>query len=332
MTITCSGRPLCRSLDRCDYTDSSAGTEAGCYAPARNALDWAGAASRRGVRYWMLNVQEFADLVSRAGEFYRHYVPATWVPYPNLVAVGTIAVGILLAFWGARLLRTIYILGFMVIGAAEGLKVGAHLNIDTLVGLTFGAGIAALIGYLLYRWWVGLTTGAVAVLIVLAVAWPRIQALEQDYLDYRGGVGTGDFSHLLENEQQTPAEYAVGLGQYIWTQRWGDFGGKSAVAVGLAWLLGTVLGLVLPKFTTVLGTSLVGVGLVGGGLGVLLWRSWPEVWSKVAVHPDWYLVGMGALLIASIWRQTRSGPARASAPPSPQPPAGTSGAQPSPAK
>jgi hypothetical protein len=265
----------------------------------------------------MLNVQAVADMVARGAELYRNFVPADWVPYPNLTAIACAAAGFLFAFWGSRLLRTIYILAFLAVGAAEGFKIGSELRIDTLVGLTFGAGIAALIGYLFYRWWVGVTAGAVAVLLVLAVAWPRIRQLDQGYRDYRSGLG-GEYILRATDEAEGPAQYARGLSAYIWTQQ-RDFAWRLAFAAGLAWLLGVVLGLTLPKFTTVLGTSLVGVLLAAGGLGVLLWRNWPDLWNVVAAHPDWYLVGMGALLIVSAWHQVRTVRVVPAPPPTPQP-------------
>jgi hypothetical protein len=229
-----------------------------------------------------------------------------------------IGAGILVAFWGGRLLRTIYILGFLVVGAAEGFKIGASLGIDTLIGLTFGAGITAFIGYLFFRWWVGVTTGVVAVLLVLLVAWPRVQEMEQAYQDHRAGVGTGDFTGLLAEagDTQTPGKHLVGFSSYLWSQQ-RDFARRLVFALGLAGILGMVLGLMLPKFTIILGTSFIGVLSAAGGTGVLVWRNWPEVWKAVAAHPEWCLVGMGAMLVVSMWHQVRPGRIKLVAPAAP---------------
>jgi hypothetical protein len=275
----------------------------------------------------MLNLQAVADLIGQGAELYRHYVPPDRVPYPNLMAIGVAGVGILLAFWGARLLRTIYILGFMVVGAAEGFRIGSNLGIDTLIGLTFGAGIAGLIGYVLFRWWVGVTAGTVAALVVLALVSPQLVPLNEKYQDFGLGVGSDVYRTGNGQDAQDFKEYLVGFSQYLWTQH-KDFAGRFAVGAGLAWLLGVILGLVLPRFTTILGTSLFGVLMAAGGGGVLLYRNWPEAWSAVSSHPDWYLVGLGAFLIVSAWRQTRSGRMPAAAP-APAPPAD---APPAPAK
>lgn len=258
----------------------------------------------------MWSVEAVTDLVARGADFYRHYVPADWVAYPNVAAVGVAVAGILFAFWGVRLLRTIYMLAFLVLGAAIGVKAGRHFEIDVLVGLTFGAGIAAFLGYLLFRWWVGVSAGLVAVLVIVAVAWPRIQELQQGYYDLEHGVGTGVY--VLGGEQVTlsPAQYATAVGWYAWEYR-REFATRLLFAVGLGFMLGTVTGLLLPKFTMVLGTTLIGVVLMAIGAGVFLWLNFPGTWEMVAGHPDWYLVGMGAMLIVAAWRQVRPGRVRA---------------------
>jgi hypothetical protein len=266
----------------------------------------------------MLNLDGLTELITKATDFYRHFVPPGWVPYPNLMAIGVVAVGILLAFWGARLLRTIYILGFMVMGAAVGFRLGSYWHIDTLVGLTFGAGLAGLAAYILFRWWVGVTAGTVAALVVLALAWPKLVPLNDSYQGF--GRGEPGSAYLVGNgdEQRSVVEYVAGLSVYVWTQH-RDFAWRFVFAASMAWLLGVVLGLVLPKFTTIMGTSLLGVLLVSVGAAVVLCRNWPEIWTAIIAHPDWYLVGMGALLIVSTWRQTRAGRTPAAAPAAPPP-------------
>ncbi|HOB75427.1 MAG TPA: hypothetical protein PKG54_12990 [Phycisphaerae bacterium] len=269
-----------------------------------------------------------ADWIARGADLYRHFFPDDWIRYPNLTAIGVGAAGILLAFWGARLLKTIYILTFMVVGAVVGFRVGTDLKIDTLVGLTFGAGIAAFIGYLFFRWWVGVTTGFVAVLLVLAVAWPRFAAMDQGFRDYRQGVGTDNYASALQDMDLTPSQYVGAFSAYVWTQQ-REYAHRFMIAAGLAWLLGVVMGLLMPKFTTVMGTSVLGVLLTSAGVGVLLYRNWPEVWSQFAAHPDWCLIGMAVLLIVASWRQVRPVPVKTPAVPvSEPPPAGSPPAKP----
>lgn len=273
----------------------------------------------------MTGLQAMTDLVSRAADLYRHYVPPEWNTYPNAAAAAAVGAGLVLAFWGARLLRTIYVLAFVAVGAAVGFVMGRQQNLDPLIGLTFGGGLAGIIGYLLYRWWVANTAGLVAVLVVLAVAAPRIEAVWQECQDRFSGVGTPDYNQLLAAGTQSPKELVFALADYLMKDR-RDFGIRLAVALGLAWVLGLVLGLILPRFTVIVGTSVIGVLLLAAGSGVLLWRHVPSVWGPVADRPDWYLIATAVVLIAAVWRQAR--PARAKSPatapappPSPAPPA-----------
>lgn len=296
----------------------------------------------------MLSVQTVADWVARGADLYRYYVPPEWVPYAGVMAASVAVLGFVFAFWGARLLKTMYILAFMAAGAAIGFQVGSELKIDTLIGLTFGAAIAAFIGYVFYRWWVGVTTGILAVLLVVVIAWPRFADMWQGFQDYRQRVGSGKYAlpPAGAEDQESFLRHFGEFGLYAWILAAGsptelpagpdreeqdkrrEFARRFAFAAGLAWLLGVVMGVLLPKFTTVMGTSLVGVLLASGGIGALLYRNWPDVWSAVIAHPDWYLVGMAALLIVASWHQVRPGRVRLPAPPASPPPE----APPAPAK
>ena len=80
-------------------------------------------------------------------------------------------------------------------------------------------------------------------------------------------------------------------------------------------LLGIVTGMLLPRFTTVMGTSLLGVLLLGIGIGVMLWRYQPNLWSQLSSRPDWYVIGAGVLLIGAAWKQLRPGKLKLAAPP-----------------
>lgn len=259
----------------------------------------------------MLNSSTIGERIAWGADLYRHFVPDDWIRYPNITAACVAVAGLILAFWGTRLLKTIYILGFMVLGAAVGFRIGSDLKIDTLVGLTFGAGVAALIGYLFYRWWVGVTTGVAAVLLVLVVAWPKVANQERSFQDFQQEVGSGEYVLPQPGaaERQSIWTHFGELGSYLWREQ-RAFGNRLMFAAGLAWLLGMVMGLLMPRFTTVMGTSVLGVLLVSAGAGVLLYRNWPDAWRRLSTHPDWYLIGMGALLIVSSWHQVRPGRVR----------------------
>lgn len=267
----------------------------------------------------MDDLQAVTDFISRGADLYRHHAPAELSAYPNLVAGAALFVGAVLAFWGARLLRPIYVMAFIAVGARMGLEAGRLLQIDPLIGLTFGGGIAGFIGYFLYRWWVASTAAVLAVVLVLGVAWPRIMDMEREAADQSTGVGTDHYILGSGIPADSPAKHWAGVVSYVRTNR-RDFGFRLVAAAGLAWILGLVTGLLLPRFTVIVGTSVFGVLLLSGGIGVLLWRNAPDLWSRVASHPDWYLAGMALLLLVSGWRQSRLGKVKLPVPPPATPP------------
>lgn len=268
----------------------------------------------------MMGVEAITDLISRGADFYRHYVPPEWNAYPNVAAAGALIVGIALAFWGARVLRTIYVLAFLVAGAAGGFLLGRRYQIDPLIGLTFGGGVAALLGYVFFRWWVGMTAGALAVLVVTLVASARLSEVHQEYRDHLAGVGTGGYANVWSAGSESPASVAGGLIHYLANDR-RDFGARLAVASSLAWLLGMAMGMLLTRFTVVVGTSVFGVLLLSAGGGVVMWRHLPNLWGFLAGYPQWCLVAPLVLLIAAIWSQVRPEPKKAApAPASPPAP------------
>lgn len=266
----------------------------------------------------MWDVQAVVDLVDKAAGFYSNHVPADSVPYPNALAGGAVALGLLLAFWGSRLLRTMYILSFMAAGGAMGVRLQHYMEIETLTGLTLGAGIAGFLGFLFYRWWVGVTAGTLAVAVVLLVAQPRIEAELQGYSDYSQGVA-GEYVLPPAGSQELGADamaarYVLGLKDYLWGQR-RPFAVRLVLAVGLAWMLGTAAGLLLPRLTTILGTSALGVVLLAAGSGVLLYRNWPNAWDSLTARPGVLLLGIAGVFLLAVLKQGRGSRIRIAAPP-----------------
>src|SRR5690349_339609 len=102
----------------------------------------------------MEHIQAAIDLWSRTVELLRNHVPPERWPNATLWSALALPIGLIMAFWGARILRTLYVLGFMAVGAYYGMKVAQseQIKVDALVGLILGAGLAGLIGHLLFRW------------------------------------------------------------------------------------------------------------------------------------------------------------------------------------
>jgi hypothetical protein len=266
----------------------------------------------------------FEELVSdlaQAVQLFRHHVPMESVPDPNLMAAGLGLAGVALAYWGAWLLRTIFVLGFMVLGGGIGSQVGLYLGIDVMSGLVLGAGIAGLLGHLFFRMWLATTAASVAVFLVLLVGHSRLMEEVQAYVDHRQGVGTNDYAQYLRVAEEPALSLqgeARSAASYFWNDR-RDFSTRFLFAAGLAWILGLILALLLPKFTMVLGTAFAGVVLTGGALGLLAQWNSPQLWDAAQAHGELVLAGMGAMLITALWVQVRGRPARALAAPAAAP-------------
>ena len=91
---------------------------------------------------------------------------------------------------------------------------------------------------------------------------------------------------------------------------------RIGLILGLAWLTGLGLGLILPRFTTIVGTSLLGVLGVAIGVVLLVPPYGSGFWPTVENHAPWFLCSLGVVLLASLVYQFRQG-RPASAPPVP---------------
>ncbi len=277
----------------------------------------------------MVGAKEVVDLVSGAAALVRdHALPSGYWPDPTTVAAVAVVAGAVLALWGGRLLRAFYVLAFMAAGAAAGVRLARVAGVDDLIGLVLGGGLAGLTGYLFYRWWVGMTAGICAMLVVVAVAGARnlpvIQSQLQAFTDHRLGVGTGRYvpglPELQANRGEPVPAYLAEFGAYYWdTQREAVY--RIAFILGLTGLIGLGMGLILPRFTTILVTSLIGVLGLALGTGLLISTYRPGWWAVILGRVAWFLAGLGVVLIVSLAYQARHGRPVSAPPAAPAAPA-----------
>jgi len=269
----------------------------------------------------MVDLQVVIDRTSSWVEFVRQYWSLDWSLNPTWTAGIAVLAGLVLALWGARLLRTVYVLALMAVGAAIGVSLARRLQIDPLIGLVLGAGLLGLIGHLLYRWLVGLTAGVCAALVVAVLAAPwladRAEAFADDLLAGTAGQRifadetsadgpTADVAEGAMTPVVGPQTFVTALASSLWEAKRQELT-KLGVLVAAAILLGLGLGVVLPKFTTIIGTSFVGVLALTSGAATLLSRHLPSLWDSVLANTSWFLGGAGLLLLVSLAFQARQG-------------------------
>lgn len=263
----------------------------------------------------MTDIHQMVDTISDWADAFRATAVGAYLPSPTWTAVLLLALGVILAVRGARLLRTIYVIAFMIGGAAAGIRVAEGQQVDLLIGLVLGAGIAALVGNLLFRWWVGVTSGAFALVVLMAFAGPRVWPAEfEAFKIHQAELAERSpemaVSVMPDGQPQAPSWDE--LSAYFWGER-KDLAVKALVIAGLTFVLGLGVGLIMPRLTVVLGTSFVGVLGILLGLGSLVTMYRSEWWDVVQAHASWFMISAAVLFLVSIVTQTSVRPHSASA-------------------
>ncbi|NLX14462.1 MAG: hypothetical protein GXY44_12520 [Phycisphaerales bacterium] len=258
-------------------------------------------------------MQELITALSDVLALMRHHLPWDRLPDPSVLAAIFALAGVVLCFWGARLLRALFVLGFLAGGISLGIRVARTIPVDDLVGLVVGGAIAAIIGHLLYRWWVGLLTGLCAVVLVLLIGGPRVlpQVIKDFQDQHYGSEGAvyvlADPSSAGEGPAMEESEYYwIQVKDYFWNQQ-RPFTTRIGLALALAGVLGVIVGVMLTRTAAIVGTSLFGVLAVGLAGGSLISMQWPALWTQMQAQPGWLLGGLGLLLIISLSMQARGG-------------------------
>lgn len=248
-------------------------------------------------------IRETADQVTEWVALLREHVPAQSLPDPHWLAGILLVAGVLLSVWGAKLLRGGFVLSFVAIGAAVGIRLAESQQIDMLIGLVLGAGLAGLMGHLMYRWWLGTSAGAFAVLLVLAVGVPRAWPGEVErYRAQQQTLTLEQYRDALQGDMTSTAPSFAELREYLWTER-RDLSVKTLVICGLAFGLGFIAGLMIPRLTTIVGTAAAGTLalIVGGGILITLHR--PDAWDTLDAQSGWVLAGITATFAMSVLMQ-----------------------------
>jgi len=270
----------------------------------------------------MVDIQQIVDLWLSGVDSVKHFVPPDHWPSPAAVGMMAVVAGAVAAFWGARLLRLVYIFGFMAGGAALGIQAARYFEIEDLVGLVLGTGLLGLFGHLFYRWWVGMTAGLFAVVMIAALGGPQflpvIEREWQAFTDQR--LGTADGEYPLPDPQESGSLVGPGIGPYLndlWSycnREHTALTSKTLLIVGLVWLVGLFIGVAMPRITSIVGTSFIGVLGLAMGSAVLLSSYVPDFWSLVLRESLWFLGITAVLLLASLTFQARPRPKPAAIP------------------
>ncbi len=263
----------------------------------------------------MTGLEELLSLISDGLAFMRYHLPPDLLPSSVTASMVAVVAGLMLALWGARLLKLSYVLGFMALGGYAGVHLARTFQVDVLIGLVLGGGLVGLLGYVLYRWWVALTACALAMLVVGTLGGAQVLPAEIDaYLQHASG-SPGEAYVLPEPGGMEPQGWSAvtaalaSMRDYFWADRRGLVL-RSGAVLGLAGLLGLALGIVFPRLTSIVVTSFIGLGMVVIGLGALISSRRPELWEAMSTHGNWLVAGAGLALVTSLAVQAWQGKPR----------------------
>jgi len=238
---------------------------------------------------------QFASLIEAA----RHHLPLDELPDPALVGLVMVAAGLVLALWGARLVRVLLAVGFLAAGARAGTLLAPHVGISPIAGVIVAAVVACALGYGLYRLWVGVVLAMMLLVGALSIyAYSRALPSWSEFVRVGDAVGqraVDGFVVPSPAQQAQQADVGVMARRYLaWLEQREPGIRRDVVAIAAGSVLaGLILGFVAGRFITVLWSSLLGVALIAGGLALLCatWR--PEWLERIGQHPS--TVGTGLL-------------------------------------
>jgi hypothetical protein len=219
---------------------------------------------------------------------------------PFWAAAAAAVIGSVLVLWGARVLRAGFVFAFMITGAMLGKQFAGSIQIDLLIGLVIGAGLAGLIGYAVYRWCLGVTVAAViAMLAIATVSAPAMLNERQAFEDFRLGVGTGQYLPSV------PSAYTwTDVRGYFWDQPHGrDVVTKSLGPVAVVAMIGFIWSVLAPRLAAILATSVLGSVFLAAGIGVLVAVKWPDTWTRIQDNSGWAVAAVVCVWLFSMMYQ-----------------------------
>lgn len=222
---------------------------------------------------------EYADKLSAILDGLRSHMDLSWAPNPLLTAGFALVAGLILAFWGAGLVRAIIVMAFIGSGVWAGRLATEQIpQVAPVVGMLLGAFAGGLVGFFLYRLWVGLLSAVLLSSIGLGVLSYR-QALPHisEYDETAQVVGVSDdtpFKVPTPAEQRTllqtdPQQYLRGFWDFA-TDKERTLPRNVLIVLAVATFFGVTIGLLLPTLMTILWTSLGGTLLVAASI---LWAA-----------------------------------------------------------
>ncbi len=203
------------------------------------------------------------------------------------------AFGVAMLVWGRHLHRALAVLIGIAAGLAVGPLLGAKFNFDATLARIALAATLGLLGLVLARgiWALSLCAFAAAVtaagVMVYHLQW--LPAADVPAYQPPAEVTFAAWAQAMQ-------DYLWNIGQALWTMRRGII---AASATG-AGILALTLGLLKPRFTSIVITCLLGAVCVLTGATVLVLTGKPDLWGSVLQSAYYPLMAMGVLAVVGV--------------------------------
>ncbi len=251
------------------------------------------------------------DWITQIEGIVRYHLPSDATSF-FWAAAGVAVAGLILAMFGARLIRSLVVAAFLAGGALAASDAAGRFGIPAMAAIIVGAVVGAILGYLMFRLWLAALTGAVAAAVVAGVLiGPSLPGMLQEFEDARlsGGASGGGFALPTPAQQQAARDqtlwgYLRAFGEHVVARYPGDTR-KGAALLAVAFLVGAAMGLLAHRWTLVLGTVTVGTALILLGVVPLLRQYWPAAIERCEGHPRETAVGLGVWFLLAVAAQRR---------------------------
>ncbi len=253
-----------------------------------------------------------SQIFDQARSLFEHHMPVASTAAVTAGAAVTAFIGLSMSVLGAKLARIAITLGLVFAGALAGGFTTLHADIPVPIAAGFGALFCGAMGFVLYRFWVGVLTGLL--LITAASGSYGLSVLGPELASYSEVGGTAPM--LVSEDFTTPSpeaqrqylnpqfsDWARGFWDHV-TARNKTGVKKVALVDACAGIFGLLLGLIAVRFTLVTMTALAGTALFSFGAFVLANRVHPQFYQAGMEHPQAIAFSCGAMLVASLILQT----------------------------
>ncbi len=260
----------------------------------------------------------FVEFAAQLRRTVVEFVPTEHLPSAWWVMISFVVLGLFFAVFGAVMARRLLTVGLGCVGIGLGGYAARLLTWPTVAGWLIGFVILAVLGWTLYRYWIGLMVALLAGVVALAACgqktiWPA-------FLDYQPGAVVDEFDHMTFEipAPQQPSNPASEVWNYwkgvydhlavVQPQALRD----CTVIVASTILAGLFFGVVFTRMALILSFALIATVLFNSGLATLAEQRVGAGWeNRLFQHPYatlGFLAGFYLLSCLVQWRATQPRP------------------------